>query len=85
MGFIDMKDRRRNLYCGPEHKLIPTLEALANYLQLIKEDVEQTNPYNWADRIKRIGILASGAEAEVDKLILIDTKEVTNKREKTHG
>ena len=75
-----MKDRRLNLYCGPEHKLIPTLTALAHFIQQIERDVNEANGYNWPDRIKSIGILARGAEAEVDKLILIDTKTVTKEK-----
>jgi 23S rRNA A1618 N6-methylase RlmF len=71
-----MKDRRKNLYCGPEHKLIPTLTALADYIKRISDDVQNTNPYNWPDKIKQIGIFASCAGAEVDKLIMIDCKEV---------
>ena len=73
-----MKDRRHNLYCGPEHKLIPTLTALANFVKKIQDEAHETNPYNWADKAKSIGIIARSAEAEVDKLIMIDCKEVTN-------
>jgi len=71
-----MKDRRQNLYCGPEHKLIPTLSALANYVKLIGDEAKDANPYNWADKVKRVVTLANGACAEVDKLIMIDNKEV---------
>ena len=80
-----MKDRRQNLYCGPEHKLIPTLEALANYIQTISATADTVTPDNYHDRIKLVRVLASGAMAEVDKLIMIDVQEVTNKKEKSNG
>ena len=75
-----MKDRRHNLYCGPEHKLIPTLEALANYIHCIALEAKEENGYNWADKAKRIVVLATGAAAEVDKLIMIDCKTINKEK-----
>ena len=75
-----MKDRRKNLYCGPEHELIPMLTALANYIKLIHDDATDTNGYNWPDKAKRITILASSAGAEVDKLIMIDCRKVQKEK-----
>jgi len=80
-----VKDRRKNLYCGPEHKMIPTLTALANYLTLIERYTVDSNGYNWPDMLKKIKTACSGAAAEVDKLILIDTKEVEDARKARIG
>jgi len=86
-----MKNRRNNLYCGQEHRIIPTLEALANAIQAIIEHASIYNKdgervisdLNYASRIHDIAIFAGTAAAEVDKLIMIDNKEVETRRKKT--
>jgi hypothetical protein len=82
-----VKDRRKNLYCGPDHKLTPTLTALANAIQSIinkamleKDGVRLVSGLNYAGTIKEIGIYARTAASEIDKLIMIDNKEVENAR-----
>ena len=73
-----MIDRRKNLYCGPSHKLIPCLTALANYLRGINVTAMEIDMLNYASKKRLISSLAIGAIAEVDKLIMIDNKEVDN-------
>jgi len=73
-----MIDRRKTLYCGPKHKLIPTLTALANYIVGIQRAAKEIDMLNYGSRKVLIETLASGASAEVDKLIMIDNKEVEN-------
>lgn len=84
-----MKDRRKNLYCGPEHRITPTLGALANAIlgiislsEIYKEGQRQITELNYARRINDIAIFARTAASEVDKLIMIDNKEVERKRKK---
>jgi hypothetical protein len=73
-----MIDRRKKLYCGPKHKLIPTLEALANYVKAASDTANEIDGLNYGGHKKLITTLLSGATAEVDKLIMIDCKEVEN-------
>ena len=71
-----MIDRRKKLYCGPKHKLIPCLTALANYIKAASDTAGEIDGLNYGGHRTLIMTLLSGATAEVDRLILLDTKEV---------
>jgi hypothetical protein len=62
-------DRRKKFYCGPDHKVIPTFETLANAIREIMILADGVTMLNHANRTNQIRILASCAEAEVNKLI----------------
>ena len=65
-------DRRKKLYCGPSHKVIPTLTALANLLKDIEASADDINMTNYGGHAKFIKILAMNAQLEVDKIIVND-------------
>lgn len=71
-----MKDRRKTLYCGPKHRLVPTLGVLANCLLAIEENAKNITMLNYAGNAKAIEIFSRTAQAEVDKLIMIENKEL---------
>lgn len=75
-----MIDRRKNIYCGPEHKIIPTLGALMNWLRVIENTAKELNMTNYGGHKHLIEVSAKSAMAEVDKLIMIDCKAVETKR-----
>ena len=70
-----MKDRRKNFYCGPQHKIQP-LETLAGILLQVQNECKDVNGLNYGGKIKLIESLSFSGACEVDKLILKDNERV---------
>lgn len=73
-------ERRKNLYCGPEHVFIPTLTKLASLVEEISKACDAVHINNYQDKKKLIRVLADNAKLEVDKLILKDIQLVEEDR-----
>jgi hypothetical protein len=71
-----MKDRRKTLYCGPKHRLVPTLGILADCLLNIEKEANNIDMLNYAGLARSIAIFSRTAQAEVDKLIMIENREL---------
>jgi len=69
-------DRRKSIYCGPDHLVRPSIQSLTEHLKSISAMAEETTGLNYGSHRKIISALANAALMEVEKLLV---KDIYNK------
>ena len=67
-------DRRKNLYVGPDHQVIPTYNLFCNFLVTAKDACRGVDGLNYGSRIKEINIMLLNMETEINKIFKKDAE-----------